>query len=232
MPRSTKIRLLTLVAALATVLTVVSSPAGAATRAKPLASGRTNAGAQQRNAVRNATRFVKYRVYATQYRPNTRGSIEAAVPDKCVKFASLGWSSALTSAGCPAGYRLGLNYKVRVRRPNGAVITVRVKDVGPWNEDDNYWDGTGGGRPRRMFRSLARGTPEAQAAFYNGFNTVPNCDTLSGAPSGHAGPADQFGRCVLNPAGIDLSVQAAHRLGFAKLQSGWVTVTFLWEPRR
>lgn len=77
----------------------------------------------------------------------------------------------------------------------------------------------------------ARGTPEAQAAFYNGYNRVSNCKNLNGSLSGHPGAADQFGRCVLNPGGIDLSVAAAARLGLGHLQNGWVTVTFLWEKK-
>jgi hypothetical protein len=73
--------------------------------------------------------------------------------------------------------------------------------------------------------------PEAQAAFYNGYNTVPNCTSLStGQPSGKPGGADQFGRCVLNPAGIDLSVEAAKQLGLGTGENAWVTVSFLWEP--
>jgi hypothetical protein len=230
-----KIRLLTIVFVLTALIATLNGPAAGATNRRPLAPNARAAraaGRQRPNVVRSASRFATYRVYATQYKPNKRGSVEVAVPDKCVKFASLGWTSALQSAACPAGYRLGLDYKVRIRTASGAVLTARVKDVGPWNEDDNYWDATTGPRPRRRFGRLPRGTPEAQAAFYNGVHTVPDCTTLSGAPSGHAGPADQFGRCVLNPAGIDLSLAAARRLGFASLQSGWVTVSFLWEPRR
>ena len=223
MSTSSKLRLVTLGLVLAALTAFVNPPASAA----------GPAGRQRPNAVRTASRFVTYRVFATQYRPNTRGSIEVAVPDQCAKFASLGLTSALRSANCPAGYRLGLNYKVRVRNTaSGKVLAIRVKDVGPWNEDDNYWDGLRGPRPRRRFGRLHRGTPEAQAAFYNGFHTVSNCLTLSNQPSGHSGAADQFGRCVLNPAGIDLSFAAARRLGFSTGQNGWVTVQFLWEPRR
>ena len=106
-----------------------------------------------------------------------------------------------------------------------------MKDVGPWNLEDNFWAGPGSPRPRRQYNDLPRGTPEAQAAFYNGYNTVPNCISLeTGQPSGKAGGADQFGRCVLNPAGIDLSIEAAKRLGLGNLENAWVTVSFLWEP--
>ena len=175
--------------------------------------------------------FATYRVYATQYEPNTPGSVEVAVPDKCAKFAALKNQAVLNDFGCPSGYRLDLDYRVAVTRENGQTATIPVKDVGPWNIDDNYWAGPGSSRPRRRFTDLPRGVPEAQAAFYNGYNTVPNCTSLStGQPSGKPGGADQFGRCVLNPAGIDLSVAAAKQLGLGTLENAWVTVSFLWEP--
>jgi hypothetical protein len=179
----------------------------------------------------NPPGFATYRVYATQYAPNTPGAVEAAVPDKCAKFAGLKNQSVLNQFGCPAGYRLDLDYRVVVTRDNGQSATIPVREVGPWNLDDNYWAGPGSSRPRRQYTDLPRGVPEAQAAFYNGYNTVPNCTSLStGQPSGRAGGADQFGRCVLNPAGLDLSIEAAKQLGLGNLENAWVTVSFLWEP--
>lgn len=173
--------------------------------------------------------FASFRVFATQYVPNTPGSVEVAVPDKCAKFAALGWTGPLSEQGCPAGYRLGLDYRVVVTRDSGGSMALPVKDVGPWNVDDNYWAGPGSPMPRRLFADLPRGVPEAQAA-RSGYNTVPNCTNLGGTPSGRSGGADQFGRCVLNPAGIDLSVEAARQLGLGNLQNEVVTVAFLWEP--
>ncbi|HEX3622267.1 MAG TPA: RICIN domain-containing protein [Acidimicrobiales bacterium] len=177
----------------------------------------------------NPPSFATFRVYATEYDPNTPGSVEVAVPDKCAKFAALKLTTALSASGCSSGYRLDLDYRVVVSRDSGQSATIPVKDVGPWNEDDPYWAGPGSTRPRRRFGDLPRGTPESQAAFYNGYNTSSNCISLStGQPSGKAGGADQFGRCVLNPAGIDLSIEAAKSLGMT--DNGWVTVSFLWEP--
>ena len=178
--------------------------------------------------------FVTYRVFATQYQPHVSGAVEVALPDRCVKFASLGNTTALANANCGPGYPLGLDYRVTVARDNSAgSATFPVKEVGPWNLDDNYWNGTSGTlRPRRLFTNLPTGTPEAQAAFSDGYNTVTNCKDLAQNPYSppRTGGADQFGRCVLNPAGIDLSVAAAAQLGLKPLENAWLTVSFLWEP--
>ena len=147
--------------------------------------------------------FASFRVFATQYAPNTPGSVEVAVPDKCVKFAALGWTGPLWQQ-CPAGYRTNLDYRVVVSPDSVQRATLPVKEVGPWNTDDDYWAGPGSPRPRRLFGDLPRGVPEAQAA-RAGYNTVANCLNLDRTPSGRPGGADQFGRCVRNPGGIDLS---------------------------
>jgi len=175
--------------------------------------------------------FTSARVFATRYNPITPGSFEVALPDKCAKFAALGLTSTLQAAGCPPGYAVGLDYRVIVTRANGQSVVVPLKDAGPWNVDDNYWDyGPYTPRPRRFATGLAPGLPEAEAAFSNGYNVAPDCLDLNRQPTGHPGAADQFGRCVLNPAGIDLSMAVASQLGMPANE--WVTVTFLWEPLR
>ena len=175
--------------------------------------------------------FVTYRVFATQYEPHVVGAVEVAVPDRCVKFASLGNTSALANANCGPGYGLGLDYRVSVTRDTGQSATIPVKEVGPWNLDDNYWNANSGTpRPRRRFTDLPTGKPEAQAAFYEDYNPVTNCKDLAQNPTTKTDGADQFGRCVLNPAGIDLSVAAATQLGLRPLENTWLTVSFLWEP--
>jgi hypothetical protein len=69
---------------------------------------------------------------------------------------------------------------------NGAKrVQVPVMDVGPWNTKDDWWHDT----LREMFADLPRGTPEALAAFRDGYN----------------GGLDGSGRKVLNAAGIDLA---------------------------
>ena len=174
---------------------------------------------------------MTYRVFATQFAPNAgTPSVQVAVPDQCVKFAALGDTATLQSKGCAAGYTTDLDYSVKVVRDNGQSATIPVGDTGPWNIDDNYWDPPSGSRPRRLFTDLPQGTPESQAAFYDNYNNSPNCLNLDKqTPSGHSGGADQYGRCVLNPSGIDLSLNAASQLGLGQGQNEWVTVTFNWE---
>lgn len=174
--------------------------------------------------------FVTLRVYATIYEPLTPGSVEVAVPDRCAKFAALGQTANMASSSCPPGYRTDMDWRVQVAL-NGQSRVFPVKDVGPWNTHDNYWNpASGHPRPRRAFTDLPRGKPQAEAAFVDGHNTVENCLNLDGTPSGRAAGADEQGRCVLNPAGIDLSVEAAKQLGMNGSQ--WVEVSFLWERAR
>jgi hypothetical protein len=149
--------------------------------------------------------FMTYSVFVTQYIGETNEEI--AVPDRYVKFASRNWQHA-------QGYD-GTDYQVALDYNGHAIDSVRVWDVGPWNLDDNYWDPTiSWPRPRRLFTDLPRGMPEAQAAYYSGYN---------------AGK-DQSGRTVLNPAGCDQTPAVAARLGLAYLQNAWITVTYWWEP--
>ena len=174
--------------------------------------------------------FVGFRVFATIYEPEVAGSVEVAVPDKCAKFAAKGQTGNLALAGCPASYRLDMDWRVSVTL-DGRSEVFRVGDVGPWNTDDNYWNPPSNHpRPRRSFTDLPRGMPEAQAAFEKGYNPVADCKNLDGTASGRTAGADEMGRCVLNPAGIDLSVEAAKALGMNGSQ--WVTVRFMWEPAR
>jgi hypothetical protein len=89
----------------------------------------------------------------------------------------------------------------------GRCVYEPVWDVGPWNTQDDYWAGG-----RSHWTDLPSGTPEAQAAYQHGYN----------------GGRDQYGRNVLNPAGIDLAdgtVRDGLRLAG---DNTWVTVSYLW----
>lgn len=92
-------------------------------------------------------------------------------------------------------------------------IRPRVKEVGPWNTYDNYWRS---GKNRDMWRDLRRCVPEARAAYFNNYNNGK----------------DEFGRKVLNPAGVDLTPRAARRLGLDRYQNAYVTVRFPWVKVR
>jgi hypothetical protein len=91
-------------------------------------------------------------------------------------------------------------------------IRPRIKEVGPWNTYDNYWRS---GKNRDMWKDLRQCVPEARAAYYNNYNKGE----------------DEFGREVLNPAGVDLTPAAARKLGLDKYQNAWVAVRFPWMPR-
>lgn len=106
-------------------------------------------------------------------------------------------------------------FRVRVNH-NGHKARLPVKEVGPWNIRDNYWAER---KNRSMWRDLPRCKPEAEAAFFDNYNKGE----------------DQFGREVSNPAGIDLTLAAAEKMGIKrKLKRQGiikVTVRFLWVKR-
>ena len=98
--------------------------------------------------------------------------------------------------------------RVAVLRYGDRVAAAPVWDVGPWNTKDNYWD-----HVRDNFTDLPWGYPEAEAAYYDGYNNG----------------TDGFGRTVLNPAGIDLGDGVFwHDLNLST--NSWIYVTFLWIP--
>jgi hypothetical protein len=101
------------------------------------------------------------------------------------------------------------NYSVRVCRTDGSKCEYApVWDVGPWNEQDDYWNPAS---VRTKFKDLPQGQPEAYAAYYNGYN---------GGKSG-------LGYKVQNPAGIDLA-DGVFWDGLGMSDNGNVNVTYLW----
>ncbi len=102
-------------------------------------------------------------------------------------------------------------FRVRLIR-GGFRARAPVKEVGPWNTYDNYWRS---GKSRTMWKNLPRCKPEAQAAYFNNY---------------HRG-RDEFGRKVLNPAGVDLTPAVARRLGLKLYQNAWIYVRFPWVNR-
>lgn len=114
------------------------------------------------------------RVWTTYYRGYTRR--EVAVPHQQVKFAG--------------------GHRVRIRTKKGTVGWAPVKEVGPWNVRDNYWQPP---KLRDRWSSLPRCVPEAAAAYYWNFNKGE----------------DESGREVSNPAGFDMTIAVAKRLDIA-----------------
>jgi hypothetical protein len=112
-------------------------------------------------------------------------------------FVALPSGSVLSNEGSD-------DYSVQVCGP-AACETAPVWDIGPWNIYDDYWDGN-----RDEFTDLPQGTPEAEAAYDNGYNNG----------------IDDEGGTVLNPAGIDLADGTFYDVGLN--DNGYVTVTYLW----
>jgi hypothetical protein len=144
---------------------------------------------------------VTYRVYATREGlvGHTTANGHKIVPND--RFVSLPDWHSLSAKGKNS-------YSVRVcAASTKRCVYDPVWDVGPWNTSDGYWN-----IKRTSWTKLPRGLPESQAAYQNGYN----------------GGKDQFGRKVLNPAGIDLADGTIGSAGLGLGGSGWVTVTYLW----
>ena len=97
---------------------------------------------------------TSYTVWATSFtqkslpnglRPKT--SPYVALPDAYLKFANWGNISSIPSIYQPYYAPKGTktNWSVTISSINGTrnIANVLVTDVGPWNEDDNWWDANG-----------------------------------------------------------------------------------------
>ncbi|MHB8606303.1 MAG: OmpL47-type beta-barrel domain-containing protein [Thermoplasmatota archaeon] len=135
-------------------------------------------------------------------------------------FVALPSTKNLDCNGCTT-------YEIKVCNPaNGRCAIAPQWDVGPWNTRDDYWNPPS---QRASWTDLPQGKPEAQAAYQDGYHWIADCKNLDGTYSGHGGGADQFDRCVLNPAGIDLA-DGTFWDDLGMTGSAWVDVTFLWMP--
>ena len=144
-----------------------------------------------------------YKIFATRY--DSGGRYAVALPDKCLKFANAG------NHVCDSdGYQVNQGYMV-ILSYDGST-GAEVWESGPWNVDDNYWSTLGDPQPRRMFADLPLGMPEAQAAYFDGYN----------------GGVDQFGRVVSAPFGIDLARQVSIDIGLEPGNNDWITVSYMW----
>ncbi|WP_405426282.1 hypothetical protein [Micromonospora sp. NBC_00617] len=153
-------------------------------------------------AVSAATPGLTYRVYAT------RIGLVGELTANGRTIAPRDHFAALPSPRSLSPLNSG-DYTVRVCTTTGARCEYApVWDVGPWNTRDDYWNPSA---VRENWKNLPQGRPEAQAAYQSGYN----------------GGRDQFGRTVLNPAGIDLA-DGTFIDGLQLTTNAWVDVAYLW----
>lgn len=144
-----------------------------------------------------------YEIFATRY--DAGDNYTVALPDMCLKFSNAG-----NRLCADKGYQINQGYSVFLRYKKSTA--AEVWESGPWNVDDNYWSSLNDPQPRRMFADLPTGMPEAQAAYFDGYN----------------GGLDQFGRVVTAPFGIDLARQVSIDIGLQPGNNDWITVSFTW----
>jgi len=145
-----------------------------------------------------------FQIFATHY--DSKGAYYVALPDQCLKLTNGGLKTCADK-----GYQVGKEYSAYVSYKKKGVA-ARVGESGPWNVDDNYWATLYDPTPRRMFADLALGMPEAQAAYFNGYN----------------GGLDQYGRKVTGPFGIDISRKVGDDIGLKWGVNEWVNISYLW----
>ncbi|MDQ6906295.1 MAG: RlpA-like double-psi beta-barrel domain-containing protein [Chloroflexota bacterium] len=98
-----------------------------------------------------------------------------------------------------------LNKSVKISY-KGRSATAPVLDIGPWNNDDDYWNPS----DVRTYKGITRGVPQAKAAY----------------DSGHNGGKSGTGLTVSAPGGIDIGDGTYADLGMGN--PDYVDVTFLW----
>ncbi len=133
---------------------------------------------------------------------------------RCKVFATQYIGYTTREAALPhRNLKFGRQPRVHIRRVHGGPkVRTRVKEVGPWNTYDNYWMRK---KDRTMYKRVPRCKPEAQVAYYQNFNRGK----------------DEFGRKVLNPAGVDVTPAVARGMGLEEYQNAWVWVRFPWVHR-
>ncbi len=173
-----------------------------------------------------ASSYTTLQVYQTQFSPS---GWDGALPDWDLKFATLGWccptpaSPPYNTAQYPSPYSFGLQNLARTV----SFGQVWTKEVGPFNEDDNYWNFSSYSQainPRRCSPPPGYqydGIPETQLALNNGYNGGRSCVlTVSGG--------DQI---VSNVAGVDIEPDLAAAFGLCRINcNSWMYVTYTALP--
>ncbi|HKH58291.1 MAG TPA: hypothetical protein VKA20_07145 [Rubrobacter sp.] len=133
---------------------------------------------------------------------------------RCYVFATQYYGNTRREVALPhQKLKFGRQPRIHIRRGSGGPTEKpRVQETGPWNIHDNYWARW---KNRTRFKRAGRCNPEAQEAYYHNF---------------HRG-RDEFGREVLNPAGIDVTPAVARGMNLKRYQNAWVYVRFPWVHR-
>jgi hypothetical protein len=133
---------------------------------------------------------------------------------RCYVFATQYYGNTRREVALPhQKLKFGRQPRIHIRRGSGGPTEKpRVQETGPWNIHDNYWARW---KNRTKFKRAGRCNPEAQEAYYHNFN----------------GGKDEFGRKVLNPAGIDVTPAVARGMNLKRYQNAWVYVRFPWVHR-
>ena len=113
-----------------------------------------NVFAQQANNQLTPTGTTRYTVWATSFTQNSlpnglkpKTSPYVALPDAYLKFANWGNISSIPSLYqpyyAPNGTKTSWSVNISSTGSTKKILHVLVTDVGPWNEDDNWWDANG-----------------------------------------------------------------------------------------
>jgi len=97
------------------------------------------------------------------------------------------------------------DYSVRITY-RGKTVEAPIWDIGPWNVRDDYWNPN-----REQYGELPRWTPQAEAAFFTGYNDG----------------RDGMGRFITLPASVDIA-DGTFWDDLGMTANDWVEVTFLW----
>lgn len=160
--------------------------------AHPVSAAPSNAAGTASTIVAESAASVTFRVYATREGlvGGTTSSGHVITPND--HFVALPSFKALNKS-------VKITYK-------GKSSVAPVLDIGPWNNDDDYWNPS----ETRVYKGIPRGMPQAQAAF----------------DSGHNGGKSGLGLKVTVPCGIDIGDGTYADLGLGN--PDWVEITFLW----
>ncbi len=160
--------------------------------ANPIAAAPANASSASPAVVAESAASVTFHVYATREGlvGGTTSSGHVITPND--HFVAL-----------PSFKALNKNVRITYK---GKTATAPALDVGPWNNDDDYWNSS----DVRTYKGIPRGVPEAKVALDSGYN---------GGKSG-------TGLTVTAPGGIDIGDGTYADLGLGN--PDYVDVTFLW----